>query len=296
MKVKFTDWWTGWKWEEYPVCKEVLHDRLGWEVVEDNPDIIFYSVFFDRGDRLSKFNGKVHAWDPKYNGIPKVCFAGESMTDEWIDRILSRGDYLMYSKRVDHPRYLRITEIETNPLFNIKELLAEPIPEKTKFCSFIYNSRVPPRENFCRQLMNYKKVDCLGKSLKNADSPVLTKRYEGLCGSGIGQSNIEAIKPYKFNIGFENKTMPGYMTEKSWWGFLAKTITIYYGDPTIHESFNKGSFLYRGDYNSDQQLIDAIIELDNDDAAYNEMINTYPIRDKAMADPDYVTNFFKGIV
>jgi hypothetical protein len=296
VRVKFTDWWSSWKWQDYPLCSEILHKKLGMEIVDEDPDLILYGIFFDRGDRRSKFNGTIDAWNPKYNNIPKVCFSGESMTNEWINKILNHGDYLMYSKKVNHPKYLRVTEIETNPSYNIKKLLSAPVPQKTKFCSFVYNSRVPKRENFCKELMRYKKVDCLGKSLKNAESPILTKRYEGPCGSGIGQTNIEAIKPYKFNIGFENKIMPGYMTEKAWWGFLAKTITIYYGDPTIHDLFNKGSFLCRSDYNSDKKFIDAIIELDNDDNAYNEMINKYPIRDKTLIDDNYIINFFKNIV
>ena len=297
IKVKFTDWWGGHNWKEYPFCHDFLHKKLGMQVVDEDPDLIVYSVFFNMGTRRGKWKGTIDAWDPKYKDIPKICFSGESMTDEWIDKILGHGDYLMYSKRVNHPRYFRLTESELNSFHGlpIEELLDSPVPKKTKFCSFIYNHRHPMREEFCKQLMRYKRVDCLARSLKNADSPVLTKRYDGPCGSGIGRSNIEAIKPYKFNIGFENKIMPGYMTEKAWWGFLAKTITIHYGDPTIHESFNEGSFLCRDDYASDKQFIDAIIELDNDDEAYENMINTYPIKDKSMIDETRLTKFYESI-
>ena len=104
MRVKFTDWWHGWKWQDYPLCNEILHKKLGMEIVDENPDLIVYSVFFDRGDRRSKFNGTIDAWNPKYKNIPKVCFSGESMTDAWINKMLNHGDYLMYSKKVNHPK------------------------------------------------------------------------------------------------------------------------------------------------------------------------------------------------
>jgi len=206
---------------------------------------------------------------------------------------------LIYSKRIDHPNALRCTDIEKNGFFGVnpKEFLSQPIPEKTKFCSFIFFSKNPNRENFCKELSRYKKVDCLGKRLNNAISPTLTKRYstDAPLGVGIGISNVETIKPYKFNICFERLSLPGYLTEKIWWGFLARTISLYWGDPTVYESFNKGSFLYRGDYPNDRAFINAIKELDNDDTAYYNMLNTNPIKDLTLIDPNHLIMFVRKI-
>ena len=117
----------------------------------------------------------------------------------------------------------------------------------------------------------------------------------GPSSSGLGPSNVEVLKPYKFNVCFENKSLQGYTTEKIWWGFLAKTVSLYWGDPDIHQDFNRESFLCRNDYRSDEEFIEKIRELDNDDDAYLKMLKTHPIVDKSVLDKQKITNFFEKI-
>ena len=87
----------------------------------------------------------------------------------------------------------------------------------------------------------------------------------------MGINNINVIKDYKFNIAYES-IRTGYLTEKIWWGFLANTISIYWGDPDVYETFNQGSFLCRHDYKSDEELIEHILYLDNNDKEYGKML------------------------
>jgi len=111
--------------------------------------------------------------------------------------------------------------------------------QKTKFCNFIYANRVPFREEFCRLLSKYKKVDCPGKALNNMpsfDDPDddYLKREE---------KKITFLKSYKFTIAFENSTSPGYTTEKLWQPMKAGSIPIYWGNPEVHKSFCTESFI-----------------------------------------------------
>ena len=53
---------------------------------------------------------------------------------------------------------------------------------------------------------------------------------------------------------------------------MARTLPIYWGNPLVHQDFNPGRFLNYYDYESDEALIERIIELDQDDAKYLEYL------------------------
>jgi len=294
MRVKFTDWWKGFEWKLDPTFHDLLFHNFHIQNDDENPNLIIYSVFWKGG----KCQGLPEADNPKYKDAIKVCYCGESMPEHVIENILAKGHYLIYSKRIDHPRYLRMSDMERSNFYgcDTSVLYQTNIPTKNSFCSFIFASRNPHRENFTLKLSSqYKKVDCLGKRLNNKKSNILSGRYSGPSSSGLGPSNVEVLKPYKFNICFENKSIRGYTTEKIWWGFLSKTVSLYWGDPDIYQDFNQGSFLCRNDYKSDEEFIEKIKELDNDDDAYLSMLNTHPIADKSILDKEKIINFFTKI-
>src|SRR3989475_11313963 len=88
---------------------------------------------------------------------------------------------------------------------NVDEILAA----KTHFCSFIAsNTRHPrttrKRNDFFHRLSRYKKVDAGGRAFNNIGYRV----------PGGPWGKIEFLKRYKFNIAFENASLPGYTTEK----------------------------------------------------------------------------------
>ena len=293
IRVKFTDWWKGFEWNLDPTFHDLLFSNFDIRNDNENPNLIIYSVFWRGG----KCQGLAEADNPKYKEAIKVCYCGESMPEDVIKNILEKGHYLIYSKRIDHPRYLRMSDMERSNFYgcDTSVLDSSDIPSKKSFCSFIFASRNPHRESFAQELSQYKRVDCLGKRLNNTKNNNLTGRYTGPSCSGLGPSNVEVLKPYKFNICFENKSLRGYTTEKIWWGFLSKTVSIYWGDPDIYQDFNRGSFLCRNDYGTNEEFIQKIKQLDNDDEAYLSMVNTYPISDKSILDKQKIINFFGKI-
>jgi hypothetical protein len=100
--------------------------------------------------------------------------------------------------------------------------------EKTKFCNFIVSNGNADniRELFFDELSKYKKVDSGGRYRNNIGGPVNDK--------------LEFQNKYKFSICFENSSTSGYLTEKIFQAFAAKTIPIYWGDSNISKSINNG--------------------------------------------------------
>lgn len=228
----------------------------------------------------------------QYKGYKIICYSAENVKRFGYNsphQILNKGHYLISMERIEHENYLRLPNIVRADFYGYSHDLAQDfiIPKKTKFCSFIQkNCSCSYRNNFVNKLSRYKKIDCIGRCLNNVNFKI----------PSFPKGNVEAISSYKFNIAFENSSAAGYCTEKIWWGFLAKTVSIYWGDPTVTQDFNQGSFLNRHEYNSDEEFIGAIIELDNDDDAYFKMLTKQKIRDKSIVDTNKLKLFFKKII
>ena len=284
--IKFTDWWNGYDPKADPFFHDFLFNNYDLKFSE-NPEVIFSFVpYFGRNEA------------DKYPNAKKVYYSGEYITNEVIHSILDKGHYLIYSAAIDHPNYLQMGEMEKYRFYG-QELKYE-IPEKKRFCSFIYQSNrfenICKREEFCKKLSEYKRVDCMGRSLHNHDEPRLAGRYNGPSNSGLGKSNIDVIKDYKFNIGYENRSYPGYLTEKIWWGFLANTISIYWGDTNVYDTFHRGSFICRHDYDSNKDMIEYIKYLDQNEDAYNEVLVSPKIKDKYRFSDERIIKFFNKIL
>lgn len=142
---------------------------------------------------------------------------------------------------------------------------------KKGFClSIISNTEQSIRMQFILKLSQYKKVDNYGRLLKNRRDALIehTTWYDPRL--------IERIKNYKFMICFENKTIPGYHTEKIVMGLLGETIPIYWGDPNINTYFNKDAIVNVNHLGFDS-AIHRIIELDQDEAKYLSTLREKPI-------------------
>lgn len=85
-----------------------------------------------------------------------------------------------------------------------------------------------------------------------------------------GVSSIEdkckIISNYKFNICFENVAYPGYITEKIFDAFLAKTIPVYFGAPDISNFIPLNSYIDASKFSSVNDLVNYIVEIDQIEA------------------------------
>lgn len=151
-----------------------------------------------------------------------------------------------------------------------------------KFCCFVFSNTVPYRNNFCNRLSQYKRIDCGGRCLNNIGGRVDNK--------------LEFQKKYKFCIAYENSISDGYTTEKILEAFLSNCIPIYLGSPSVNNDFNPETFINAADFDSEDELINYIIKVDNDDQLYNSYMNKSIFSErwiKILSDPN--ETYFKNI-
>lgn len=281
LEIKFIDFWGSFKPKEDIVFGKTLIDAYELKI-SNKPDILVYSLY---GDDHNK---------KEYDNCIKICYNAENLKTHNLDpnKILDVGHYLISMERIEHLNYLRLPNIVRANFYGYNSDLINDfsnLPQKNKFCAFVQrNCSCRYRNSFVEKLSKYKAIDCAGPCLNNFKSDVLgNRKHEG---------NVDFLSPYKFNIAFENSSSPGYCTEKIWWGFLAKTISIYWGDPTVYQDFNESSFLNRHDFDSDDEFIEAIIELDNNDDAYYKMLTKPKLKDESLVNLNRVRDFFERII
>ena len=156
---------------------------------------------------------------------------------------------------------------------NLESYMRENLTPKTRFCNYI--SRHPgetSREEFCKKLMQYKHVDCPGRSLNNMrfpQPPFSAKRYV---------EKLHFIKDYKFTIAFENNFYRryNYVTEKIAHPLAVGSIPIYRGCEEIAEYYNPKAFINCHDYPDFDAVIEHVKEVDNNPELYAEYINAPP--------------------
>ncbi len=220
--------------------------KLGKVEISDKPDYIFYSVFND--DYLL------------YPDAVRIFFTGENIAPNF-----QLCDYAIGFERLDFgDRYLRFpfyygmyeykddVKLTEGKHQNIEDELFE-----RDFCSFVYSNSDTDsvRNHLFDALSRYKRVDAGGKLKNNLfNGPVRDKRlFENA---------------HKFSIACENSSHPGYATEKLIQSFAAKTIPIYYGDPTIACDFNAGAFINCHDYKTLDEVVKVVREIDQDKERY----------------------------
>jgi hypothetical protein len=250
MKVRldFCDFWPGFIKTDN-LFYNAIRDRFDVEIC-DHPDFL---VFGDLGQHVHRVHNCV-----------KIYFCLESLPPDF-----SRYDYAFTCRQTDDPRNLRLPYYV---LLGSPELLQKDgddperiLAGKTRFCCFVAsyaNAKTRVRNEFFRKLCQYKKVDSAGGALNNLGWRV--PRTPG--------AKLEFLRPYKFNIAFENASVPGYTTEKIVDAMRARAMPVYWGNPRIAAEFNPKSFLNYFDFPSEEALIDKIIELDQDDSKYLEYL------------------------
>src|SRR3989442_1484628 len=180
-------------------------------------------------------------------------------------------DYALTCHYVDDPRHLRW------PLYSFyydADLLLREngdvdgiMAAKTHFCAFVASNTRRPRTTrkrnaFFHRLSRYKQVDAGGRAFNNIGYQVP--------GGPLGK--IEFLKRYKFNIAFENASLPGYTTEKIVEPMAARCLPIYWGNPLVEREFNPKSFLNYCDFRDEDALIENVVELDRNDALYRQYL------------------------
>jgi hypothetical protein len=215
----------------------------------ENPDILFYSIF-----------GSEHQ---KYTNIRKIFYSGEPFpprNDADFNLTFDKTDIDINNFR--YPLWLSYTNDYLIEECNRRKYGTINVPKRTKFCSFISNGecKTTCRREIVEKLSKYKRVDCGGKYLNNIGYTV----PRGTNCSGKIEHNLN----YKFAIAFENEDYPGYVTEKICDIYKSNCIPIYWGNKEVLEDFNPKTFIYAKDFENFDELVEYIIKVDNDDELY----------------------------
>lgn len=266
IRIKFVDFWDDFVPEQslfYQLLSECYEIEL-----TDTPDYIFCSVF-----------GEEHL---HYDCV-KIFYTGENQCPDF-----NLYDYAMGFDRMEFgDRYFRLPIYYLNRYQKDFRLMQEkhlkPAPEKKGFCSFVYsNDRASEvRERFFNQLSAYKPVSSGGRYKNNIGGPVADK--------------LAFEQEHKFSFSFENSSYPGYSTEKLVQSFAAQAVPIYWGDPTIIQTFNEEAFINCNNYASWDEVLEAVKRVDVDPELYARMLAApalkYPDEDSIEAKLQQLTTF-----
>ena len=159
--------------------------------------------------------------------------------------------------RIPFYRYFKDSLIVNQDSIDYKE----KIQGNTKFCNFMYANpnAHPNRDKLFYCISEYKHVDSLGKHLNNTG--VQSTRFD----NNWRKISIELRQPYKFSIACENAKFKGYVSEKLISCLQAGTVAIYWGDPSVSEDFNTKAFINCNEYDSFDEVVERIKELDEND-------------------------------
>jgi alpha(1,3/1,4) fucosyltransferase len=249
VRLDFCDFWPGFN-KTTNFFARLLETRFDLELC-DQPDFLIYA---DRGNHLHRLHRCV-----------KIYFGLEAFPPDWTE-----CDYALTCHYLRDPRHLRLPyyALYTTPalLDKRQDDWDKILAAKTRFCGFVVSNagkrKTRKRVDFFHRLSRYKRVDSGGRAFNNLGGPL----------PGGPQGKLEFLRTCKFNIAFENQSLPGYTTEKIVEAMRARSLPIYWGNPRIHEEFNPKSFLNYFDFPNEEALIERIIELDQDDAKYLEVM------------------------
>jgi hypothetical protein len=249
IRIEFVDFWP-----DLMKTNNYFYNLLSeyYNVIIDgtNPDLVFYSCF-----------GYDHL---KYN-CKRIFFTGENKKPDFLGCDFAFS--FDFNEKENHfrlPLYLFYIDDHKmiNKLENLqsKEKYQEIWAKKNKFCCMIVsNPRASKRIEFFHKLTQIKKVDSGGKVLNNVGGRVKDK--------------MEFINDYKFVFSFENESEDGYTTEKIVEPIFKDCIPVYWGNKKVHKDFNTARFINYHDFNSEEELIEKLIEIDQNFYLGVEMIS-----------------------
>ena len=145
---------------------------------------------------------------------------------------------------------------------NIKPNILTPFNQK-KFCLVCST----PKNNYNNNLeLVLNKIKLIGECDSIQNIPVLRDKS---CYHDITLLNI--LNKYKFIYVYENSITDGYITEKIFNCFFARTIPIYFGPNDKYTYFNEKSFIDIETFNDN--TFNQIKYLNENENLYNDFIN-----------------------
>ena len=280
-----------WGWRDYD---ETSAD--GWKEFDPEDNIFtrilrerYHLEFSDEPDYIIASESGAFPY-VKYDAV-RILFTGEPFAPDF-----NVFDYAIGSEYVNYPdergknRYYRFPSCFYNvgkfqPYMNgLSYEQAKAILEKKKyFCNFIYGHQTVAghRERILREIEKYKRVESAGSFLNNMPGGKVVT---------FSERKIEFLRECKFTIACESCAYPGFSTEKIIDPFCAYSIPVYYGNLRVNEEFNPEAFINLRAYDTLEEGIEKLIEIDQDDEKYLKMLMA-----PKLASEDYFIKMYDGL-
>ena len=237
-------------------------------VVCDNPDYVICGIIYEHGAFML---GLYDEYILSYPNI-RIMIEGENFVPDYnlVDysicqypvRYLDRNCYFPCGVEAFTSGQTQFRELQDKDRHYSDEIL------KTKeyFASFIasHDSEYNIRGDFFKALNQRKRVESVGSYLNNMPDGETVDWLDG--------SKIEFLKKCRFSLCFESTKHEGFITEKIVEAFYCDTIPVYYGSSNISDIFNPKAFIDISDYPSFDAAIEKILEIENNDGLYLEML------------------------
>jgi len=256
LKINYIDYWHGMKKDSF-YFTEIM--KKHYDVVIENDlnkcDILFTGPFGNQKVMEHPF---------------KLYYTGENRRDDFVN-----NKYCFSYNYNNHPNHYTLPIYYTTTNFKRIKQENRIMTPRTKFASFLFsNGGVKVRNEIFKSLSDYKRVDSGGRFANNIGGPVPPLQ------------TIPWQSQYKFSLSCENVIAPGFITEKIVHGYHAGSIPIYWGTETIREELNTKSFINVSEFVNMKELIEYIIEVDNNDQLYQDILNQ-PLLVNNEYNPDY---------
>lgn len=198
---------------------------------------------------------------------PRIMYTGEFISADFtaIDYFIGYDDISFGDRAMRFPLFLFNDEaMYTNREPLSEDEAAKLLKSKEFFCNYIFghDTALGIREKILEGLQNYKRVDCAGTHRNNMPNGLTYNM----------QTKMAFMEKCKFTIAAESVCYPGFTSEKIGHAFSAHTIPVYFGDPNICNDFNKDAFIDYSHYQTVENMVSKVIELDQNDDLYIQML------------------------
>lgn len=278
IKINFVDFWPNFvKDDNY--FYNLLKTKYNVEIVDHDPDLLFFSVDYQKRRERDRYIN---------HRCKKIFYTGENVRPnhdfpgsiEYPNYSIGKCDYSFSFDESPDPRNYRLplwalfvnwfgapnSEYrDQSYLIPLEDLLERKKLEKTKFCNFVFSNTSGKRLDILESVMNYKNVDCAGRLKNNVG-------YQ-IPGRGDQRHKIDFLRDYKFTIAAENSSNPGYVTEKIIHPLSVGSIPIYWGSKSVSDDFNDKAFINVHDFDSMEEVLELIKEIDSDNELYNKFLS-----------------------
>lgn len=267
IKIKYVGYWDGYQYKR-TILYNVLTKFYNVEISEE-PDYIICGIFGTLYDYC------------QYNQV-RILDCGENYLPDFnlVDYAITRYPMSLQDRHLYVPGFIscEMPIAERFAALSLKDrnYSSDILNNKTIFASFIcrHESEDGIRGDFFKELCKYKKVLSVGEYLNNTGNEINV--------SWEDDSKIKFLKKCKFSLCFESTKHNGFLTEKISDAFFGDTIPVYFGSDDVLEYFNEDAFIFVKSREDFDRAIKRIIELDNDDTKYLEMM-----KKPVLKDPDF---------